>query len=434
MRIFIGRVIMKSISSFAIAASLVAGGAILFAPAQEASAKKKEAPAPAAPAGPPARQLNISKEARPALVALEKAVKAKDAVAYPTALAAAQAAAVQPDEKYFVASQRFQHARDVNDVAAQNAALEDVIASGGAQPSEMASAYFTLGIAAYQASNWQKAHDSFAKVVEMRTDDTDAMFNLALTKVKLHKDAEALPMLQRAIAAAKAAGKPVPEPWYKTALQIAFSGRKPEAVALSREVLAAYPTQENWRNALVVYRDTIRTDEAANLDLLRLMRASKSLGARSEYYDLAISLSDAGLPGEAQAVLQEGVGATLTPPLRSTDSLYQRVNSSVTPKLAEDRASLAGLEGRAASSPTGRLAYRTADAYLGYKDYAKAAALYRTALSKGGADVDTGLVNMHLGIALALSGDKAGAEIAFKAVTGPRAGVAQMWLAWLARP
>jgi hypothetical protein len=32
-----------------------------------------------------------------------------------------------------------------------------------------------------------------------------------------------------------------------------------------------------------------------------------------------------------------------------------------------------------------------------------------------------------------MSGDKAGAETAFKAVTGPRADVAQLWLAWLAR-
>jgi hypothetical protein len=260
------------------------------------------------------------------------------------------------------------------------------------------------------------------------------MFNLGVTQLKVKKDAEALVTLQRAIAALKAAGKPVPEGYYKTALQTAFAARSPQAAALSSEVYAAYPTAENWRNALIVYRDSVRTDDAANTDVLRLMRASKSMGARAEYYDLASSLSDAGLPGEAKAVLEEGQRAAVNPPIKPTDQQYVRIMSIVGSRLAEDRASLAGLEGRAASAATGRLAYRTADAYLGYGEYAKAAALYRTALSKGGSDVDTNLVNLHLGMALAMSGDKAGAEAALKAVTGARAGVAQMWLTWLARP
>ena len=278
-----------------------------------------------------------------------------------------------------------------------------------------------------------RAETAFTKAVELNPADTDAMFNLGVTQIKLKKDAEALTTLQRAIAGLKAANKPVPEGYYKTALQTAFAARNPASVALSRDVFAAYPSDENWRNALIVYRDSIRTDESANLDLLRLMRASKALGARAEYYDLAISLSDAGLPGEAKAVLEEGEKAAVTPPIRKTDQQYVRVMSLVGSRLADDRASLPGLETRAASAATGRLAYRTGDAYYGYGDYAKAATLYRTALSKGGADVDTNLVNLHLGMALAMSGDKAGAEAAFKAVTGARAGVAQMWLAWLGR-
>ena len=57
--------------------------------------------------------------------------------------------------------------------------------------------------------------------------------------------------------------------------------------------------------------------------------------------------------------------------------------------------------------------------------------LYRAALAKSG--VDANLVNTRLGIALAASGDKAGAEAAFKAVTGPRAELANLWVAWLSR-
>ena len=84
----------------------------------------------------------------------------------------------------------------------------------------------------------------------------------------------------------------------------------------------------------------------------------------------------------------------------------------------------------AAAAKTGRSAQGTADAYLGYGEYAKAAALYKTALSKGGVDAD--LVNTRLGFALGKSGDKAGAEAALKAVSGaPRNQLAKYYLVWL---
>jgi hypothetical protein len=68
---------------------------------------------------------------------------------------------------------------------------------------------------------------------------------------------------------------------------------------------------------------------------------------------------------------------------------------------------------------------RTADAHLSYGNYAKAATLYRTAMTKGGVDAKR---HQHagLGIALAMSGDKAGATAAFSAVTGPRQDLAHI--------
>jgi hypothetical protein len=71
-----------------------------------------------------------------------------------------------------------------------------------------------------------------------------------------------------------------------------------------------------------------------------------------------------------------------------------------------------------------------ADVYAGYRDYAKAADLYRVALQKGG--VDANLVNTRLGIALAMGGQRADAEAAFGKVAGVRAPLANLWRAWLA--
>jgi hypothetical protein len=416
---------MKPISTFALAAALVVGGAVLTAPIEQAAAAKKKKEA--APAGP---AYNITAAARPALIALEKAVKARDAAAYAAALPAAEAVATTPDEKYLIARQRYSYTRGAGDKAGETAALEALLGTTATPANEQAAAHFSLGVAAFEASNWQVAHDHFARTSELRPDDVDSRYNLALVKRKLKKDDEALALLEGLIDSNKAANKPVPETWYRTALDIAYTRGKPSAMALSREALAAYPTNENWRNALIVYRESVREDEAASLDVLRLTRVSKAMTAKNQYYDLALYLTDAGFPGEAKAVMDEATAARLAVP---SDDIYRRVQSFIAGKLAEDKASLAGLESRANASATGRLAFRTADALLGYGEYARAAALYRVALAKGG-DIDAGLTNTHLGIALALSGDKAGAETALRAVTGPRVPVAALWLSWLANP
>ena len=78
---------------------------------------------------------------------------------------------------------------------------------------------------------------------------------------------------------------------------------------------------------------------------------------------------------------------------------------------------------------TGAAMVRVGDRYFGMGQYDKAADLYRKALAKGGVDKD--VANIHLGMALARSNDKAGATAAFNAVTGPRAEIAKYWLLYL---
>ena len=109
----------------------------------------------------------------------------------------------------------------------------------------------------------------------------------------------------------------------------------------------------------------------------------------------------------------------------------KELRASVTSKAVADKASLAGLDARARTAADGKAAASTANAYLGYRDYAKAADLYRVALQKGGVDADT--VNTRLGIALALSGQKAAAQQALGAVTpsGPRGDIARYWTIWV---
>jgi TolA-binding protein len=72
---------------------------------------------------------------------------------------------------------------------------------------------------------------------------------------------------------------------------------------------------------------------------------------------------------------------------------------------------------------------RIGDRYYGMGNYSKAADIYRQVLTKPGVDKD--LANLHLGMALARAGDKAGATAAFNAVNGPRADIAKFWLVYV---
>jgi hypothetical protein len=169
-------------------------------------------------------------------------------------------------------------------------------------------------------------------------------------------------------------------------------------------------------------------DEAGNVDLLRFMRASNALAGERDWYDLVDGLYKAGNFGEAKAVLDDGVAKRMIDPKKAAFAELIRLTNA---RMQGDRASLPGEQTKAMSAASGAMALKIADAYVGYKDYAKAIPLYRAALTKGG--VDPSLVNTRLATALLASGDRPGAEAAFRAVTGPRAELANLWLAWLAK-
>jgi TPR repeat protein len=201
---------------------------------------------------------------------------------------------------------------------------------------------------------------------------------------------------------------------------------KSEVMPLTREFLAAYPTQKNWQTALALYRQGSGADEATLLDTFRLMRRAKALNTSNEYISFADTLARGRYYAEARDVINEGVAAgKFTTSNPSAAAILKEVSG----RISGDRSALAGLESRARSEGRGEMAMKVADGYYGHGDYAKAAEFYRLALQKG--SVDANMVNTRLGMALAMAGRRTDAETAFKAVNGPRAEVAGFWLLWL---
>lgn len=357
----------------------------------------------------------------------EKAIDAGQTDAAKTSLAAAEAGIQTPDDKYAVGSAYLNLGIKLNDAATESKGVNLMIDSGQAPPDVLQKLLGNQASLAVQSHDYATAETAYTKLVQMDPNNGDNVLTLAEIKDQNKKPGEALQLIQQAMAAKKAAGQPVPEDIYKRGFAIAYDSKNGAAAnALSQGLLQSYPSADNWRDSLQVFRELNNPDAQADLDLFRLQRATKSLKGERDFYDYANSAFEKGLPGEAAAVIDEGNASNM---IGGQSRALTEVKSLSTAKIAADKASLPGSATRAASAPNGKPALNTADAYLGYGDYAKAAELYKLALQKGGVDADT--VNTRLGIALARRGQKAAAVQAFGAVNGPvRKGIAQYWIIW----
>lgn len=411
--------------------------------------------------------IKLSKAEQQAIAPLQKAVLAKDWAAAAAAMPAAQAGATSTGARYMVARYALETGIATNDEKAQAAAIDAMIASGHlTAPAELLPLHRNAASFAAKAGDKAKEQAMLARIVELSPQDGQARVNLAVAKSKGGDKQGAIELFQSAIDVQTAAGAKADERWYKFALQMALDEKLgPQSLKLSRDLLQAYPTDENrrialqvnsqfasggdassrlnalqtviasdsapdaWRQAVATYAraSAAGADRQARIDTLRLMRATKTLKGENNWLFLANELDRTGLPGEAKAVLEEGAQLR---EVSSGNADYAAILRSANERIAEDRASLAGLEGRANSAPNGTAALKLADAYLGYGEHAKAASLYRTALQKGSIDAD--VARLRLGMALALSGQRAEAETALKAVGGSRTELAALWLLWLA--
>ena len=392
------------------------------------------------------RSLNLSRDERDAIAALQSAAVGANRPAQDAALAAARTRAQGVSARYAVAHYQFEIGRQRADNAMQSQAAEAMIESGLATPEEAPGLVaYLAGRALASGRDAARTDRLIARLVELQPTNSAALVDYgqytasqlasARGPAAISIRTNAVSLFQRAFAADKAAGRISPESWYLRGLAVAYDGTRPPTsnasfapavISFGRDLVAGYPTPANWRDALNAYRD-VAGDPALELDIRRLARAAGILAGERDYMEFATALADARLIGEARAVIDEGLRANMVETARIAPALATRIAPAA---VARDRAALAGLRARAQSG-TGAAARGAADNFYAFGQYADAATLYALALQKGGEDAN--LVNLRLGAALAMAGRRPEAEAALRLVTGPRADLAGFWLTWLAR-
>jgi tetratricopeptide (TPR) repeat protein len=389
-----------------------------------AAAPTAPAFAQAVPAGP---EIQLSKAERAALRPVQEAVATRNMSAALAALPAAQSAAQSRSARYVLGSLMLQLGRDTNTPRLQAQAVDWIISSGEVSGAALAPYYAVQANLALDGNDLRKAETALARLLEVQPNNPEALLLLGDVRGRQKRPADALEMFDRAISIRKAAGQPVSESWYKIALKHAFDARLvPQTVKAGRDLVAAYPNPENWRDVLLDYRDVARPAADAEINLFRLGRATKALAGERDYQLVAEAMNAAGLPVEARAVLDDGVEAKMVDP---TKAPFGQLRTSSGAKATAAKKGLASAEKSALAASSGAAALKVGDTHFGAGDYAKAATLYRAALQKG--SVDPNVANSRLGMALALAGQRAEAEAALRSVTGPNADIASFWLLWL---
>ncbi|MBR0551527.1 hypothetical protein [Stakelama marina] len=413
---------MKFVSKAAMAAALAVGmtAAVSVPPAFAKQDKKEEAP------------LKVGKEFRVEALAAQKALQANDNATAKAHLEKAAPLAKTDDEKYFLATLSLPLAAREGDQQAMQSALKTLVASPRVSDADKGKYNFYLARIAMNTDKDAQAAQTYldqAKALGY-TDPEMALFEASLAG-KNGDPAKALGALDQAISAQVQAGKKPSEDLYKYGVAQAYKSKNDaETMKWLKRWIVAYPSPENWRQVIGVYRqnaDKGNLPKADQLDLFRLMRATDSLASERDYFEYANLANNSGLPYEAKTVIDAGrASGKLPADQRSVNEVYSSANASI-----KQDTSLATLEKQALAASNGKLARQTGDAYLAKDNYAKAIELYKAALSKGG--VDNNVVNTRLGIALADSGDLAQAQAAFDAVqaTGARADIVGLWETWL---
>jgi predicted Zn-dependent protease len=368
---------------------------------------------------------NLGREESAAIAPLLQAVQAQDWPTANAALPAAQAGARTPPALYLVGQLTLEIGRGTQNRALQAQGVDAMLASGAAPAEVVPNLRAAQAAFAIDANDFARAEPVVAALVEANPNDINRITQLAQIKVRLNKNAEALALYQRVLQLSEAAGTRASEDVYQRTLAIAYQARmQPQAAQLSRTLVTAYPTPANWRSALGVYRE-LAGPGVQELDVYRLMRAVGALTSEADYVQYAEAAERGTLFGEAKTAYEAGLSSNA---IRGAASYARQKVTSLTARITEDRASLPQQRTQALAGSDGARVVSIADAYFGYGQYADAVPLYRTALQKG---ADANLVNLRLGAALAMAGQRAEAEAALRAVTGPRADLAQFWLLWL---
>jgi len=183
----------------------------------------------------------------------------------------------------------------------------------------------------------------------------------------------------------------------------------------TKKLVRYYPKPEDWKILTDIYSRK-QNSGRVTLGFYRLMNEVGVLKDKGDFDEAAKLALEAGVPGEAESLVQKGIDIGV---LKSDDKTEQgrfdRLISAAKKQAADDRQSLEQDAKNAEKATQGQPSVGLGQAYLSYGMYEQAIAALQAGIKKGGVtDLDEAQVS--LGIAQLKKGLKDQARQSFKAV------------------
>ncbi len=185
----------------------------------------------------------------------------------------------------------------------------------------------------------------------------------------------------KAIAAFKRAGEPPKEVLYQLKLQCASDNNETAAMIAALYDLVRLSNKPTYWNNLIRLERQDERDDHNLLMIYRVMYDTSSMQADTDYIEMAQLLGDAGLPGEAQAVLEKAMGSGLVKDDHKERTT--RLLNAMKTRADADKKGLPQLDAEAKKSAAGQLEMKLGEVYYGAGDYKNAADAIGRALQKG---------------------------------------------------
>ena len=393
--------------------------------------------AAAAPAASAASAPMLRPEVAKPLVAAQEAIKAGK---YADALALISEAeampALTPYERYILLRLKAPAVFGGGDQAAALNAFEQVVNSPLLPAAEKPAIAETTIKLALQLKQYERA-SAMMKVYLAEggpSAEVRRLYPQVLSVAGEH--AEVIKQLLPSLAADEAAGRVTPE---DTLRLLASSQRevKDEAGYLASLDKLATSTGKSDYWAELISRPMRGGGFAAErlmLDVYRLRQAVGIAPSAGELGDMAYRANQAGLPAEAQQLLDAGFSSGLLGK-DANAAADRKLREAATKAATQDRNTVADSEAGAARAKDGNAAYGLGMALSGAGNHERALALIQQGLAKGGLRRPDD-AQLHLGVAQWRAGkiDEAKASLAAVKGSDGTADLARLWLLFLNSP
>ena len=269
----------------------------------------------------------------------------------------------------------------LNNLKSAQAAYEQALATGGYSADELPKTYRLL----FQLAATNKSDAKAIEYGKQAADSGSATDEDLLIMAQLYyqqKDCKNSGLWgDKAIASFKKAGQPPKEVLYQLKLQCASDANDTNAMKAGLVELIRLTNKTNyWNNLIRLERQDERDDNNTRM-IYRVMFDTNSMNADTDYIEMAQLLGDAGLPGEAQTVLEKAMSSGVLKDEHKERTT--RLLNALKTRADADKKSLPSLDAEATKNPAGQLDVKVGEVYFGAGDYQNAATAINRGIGKG---------------------------------------------------